>query len=67
MTRAYETTTNYFKELGLLFRPEVKTTESLGGFITIAGIFTPTWDWHHFWTITAFLSVILAIQCRNRQ
>ncbi len=61
INRAYETTTNYFKELGLLFRPEVKTTESLGGFITIAGIFTPTWDWHHFWTITAFLSVILAI------
>ena len=59
--KAYETTTRYFQELGLLFRPEVKTTESLGGFITIAGIFTPSWDWLHFWTITAFLSVILAI------
>lgn len=61
INKAYETTTGYFQELGLLFRPEVKATESLGGFITIGSIFSPTWDWLHFWTITAFLSVILAI------
>jgi regulator of sigma E protease len=61
VTKAYATTVNYFQELRLLFRPEVKATESLGGFITIGSIFAPTWDWVHFWTITAFLSVILAI------
>ncbi len=59
--KAYNTTVNYIRDLALLFRPEVKASESLGGFITIGGIFSPTWDWHHFWTITAFLSVILAI------
>ncbi len=59
--KAYQTTTDYIRDLALLFEPEVKATESLGGFITIGGIFAPTWDWHHFWTITAFLSVILAI------
>ncbi|MFW6351413.1 MAG: RIP metalloprotease RseP [Bacteroidota bacterium] len=60
-SKAWTTTTNYIQELKLLFRPEVKATESLGGFITIGSIFAPTWDWVHFWTITAFLSIILAI------
>ncbi len=59
--KAWTTTTNYIQELKLLFRPEVKASESLGGFITIGSIFAPTWDWVHFWTITAFLSIILAI------
>lgn len=59
--KAWTTTTNYLRELRLLFRPEVKASESLGGFITIGSIFAPTWDWVHFWTITAFLSIILAI------
>jgi regulator of sigma E protease len=59
--KAYETTTNYLQELRLLFKPEIKASESIGGFITIGSIFAPTWDWVHFWTITAFLSIILAI------
>jgi regulator of sigma E protease len=37
--KAYSTTTGYFRELRLLFRPEVKVSESLGGFITIGSIF----------------------------
>lgn len=61
IVKAYTTTVDYVKQLGLLFRPEVKATESLGGFITIGSIFAPTWDWQHFWSITAFLSVILAV------
>jgi regulator of sigma E protease len=59
--KAWQTTVNYLQELRLLFRPEIKASESLGGFITIGSIFAPTWDWVHFWTITAFLSIILAI------
>ena len=59
--RAYTTTRDYFRDLGLLFKPEVSARESLGGFITIGGIFSPTWDWVHFWTMTAFLSIILAV------
>ena len=61
ITKAYTTTVDYVKQLRLLFRPEVKASESLGGFITIGSIFAPTWNWIHFWTITAFLSVILAV------
>jgi len=35
--------------------------ESIGGFITIGKIFPSKWDWRVFWTMTAFLSVILAV------
>lgn len=59
--KAYNTTANYLSQLKLLFKPEVKAHESIGGFITIGSIFSPNWDWQHFWAITAFLSVILAI------
>ncbi len=61
ISKAYNTTTGYFRDLGLLFRPEVSARDSLGGFITIGGIFSPTWDWVHFWSMTAFLSIILAV------
>jgi regulator of sigma E protease len=59
--KTYKTTVSYLGQLKLLFKPEVKAHESIGGFITIGSIFSPTWDWLHFWTITAFLSIILAI------
>ena len=34
--------------------------KSLGGFGAIGSLFPPTWDWHVFWLMTAFLSIILA-------
>ncbi len=34
--------------------------QSLGGFGAIGSIFPATWDWEAFWSMTAFLSVILA-------
>jgi len=34
--------------------------KSLGGFGAIGSLFPPTWDWHTFWLMTAFLSIILA-------
>jgi regulator of sigma E protease len=52
---------NYLKQLKLLFSPEVKAYESVGGFITIGNIFPATWDWQAFWRLTAFLSIMLAI------
>jgi len=32
----------------------------IGGFGAIGGMFSPTWDWHSFWSMTALLSLILA-------
>lgn len=34
--------------------------KSLGGFGAIGSMFPPVWDWHMFWMMTAFLSIILA-------
>ncbi len=59
VNRAYSTTVDYLKQLRFVIRE--RDHESLGGFITIGSIFAPTWDWVHFWSITAFLSIILAI------
>lgn len=52
---------NYLKQLKLLFSPEVKAYESVGGFIMIGSIFPAYWDWQSFWRLTAFLSIMLAI------
>ena len=59
--KTYDGITNYLKQLKLLFSPEVKAYESVGGFITIGSIFPSTWDWQAFWRLTAFLSIMLAI------
>ena len=53
--------TSYLKQLKLLFKPETKAYEEIGGFIKIGSIFPGTWDWQSFWNMTAFLSIILAI------
>lgn len=50
---------NYLSQFKYLFTKQ--GAESLGGFGTIASIFPPTWDWFSFWTMTAFLSIILGI------
>jgi len=52
---------NYLKQLKLLFSPEVKAYESVGGFIMIGSIFPSEWIWQSFWRLTAFLSIMLAI------
>ena len=52
---------NYLKQLKLLFSPEVKAYEGVGGFITIGSIFPTVWHWESFWRLTAFLSIMLAI------
>jgi len=53
-----KTLTNYVKSMPLIFTKEGAT--QIGGFGTIGGLFSKTWDWHIFWTMTAFLSVMLA-------
>ena len=34
--------------------------KSLGGFVALGSLFPATWDWHVFWLMTAFFSIILA-------
>jgi regulator of sigma E protease len=59
--KAYVGVGNYLKSIKLLFNPEVKVSESVGGFITIGSIFPAEWHWQSFWGLTAFLSIMLAI------
>ncbi|WP_372648199.1 RIP metalloprotease RseP [Draconibacterium sp.] len=59
--RGVQTTGNYLKQFKLFFKKETKAYESLGGFATIGNIFSSSWDWAHFWDMTAFISIILAI------
>ena len=35
--------------------------KSVGSFITIGNIFPNSWNWHQFWMLTAFISIILAV------
>jgi regulator of sigma E protease len=58
--KAYEGTGNYLKSIKLLFSQE-KAYESVGGFIAIGNFFPATWDWRAFWSMTAFLSIMLAV------
>ena len=60
MEKAYATFNGYIKQMGLIFSSEAKGYENVGGFLTIGSIFSPVWDWHQFWNITAFLSIVLA-------
>jgi regulator of sigma E protease len=52
---------DYLKQFRLIFSKHSKAYESLGGFITIGSIFPGVWDWQSFWSLTAFLSIILAV------
>lgn len=52
---------DYLKQLKIIFSPSTKAYESVGGFITIGKIFPGVWNWQSFWSLTAFLSIMLAI------
>jgi regulator of sigma E protease len=49
---------SYVNNMKYVFTKE--GAKQVGGFGTIASIFPDRWDWHQFWYMTAFLSVILA-------
>jgi regulator of sigma E protease len=61
INKGFRTVDSYLKQLKLLFKPETKAYESIGGFLKIGSIFSPVWDWQSFWLMTAFLSIILAV------
>jgi regulator of sigma E protease len=59
--RAFATLGNYFKSMKMLFTSkEVKVKDSLGGFVSMGKMFPDTFNWEHFWLLTATISVILA-------
>lgn len=59
--KGLKTSSDYLKQFPLIFSRKTKGYESLGGFGTIGSLFPVVWNWQIFWTMTAFLSIILAI------
>ncbi len=50
---------SYVRSLKLIFSSE--GVKQVGGFGTIAGLFGDSWNWPRFWSMTALLSIILAV------
>jgi regulator of sigma E protease len=53
-----QTLVSYVRSFKIMFTKE--GARSLGGFGTIGSLFTQVWSWAHFWSMTAFLSIIIA-------
>ncbi len=52
---------DYIDQFKLILSPETGAYKGVGGFKGMANIFPGHgWDWQHFWSITAFFSIILA-------
>ncbi len=50
---------SYYKQFKLIVNPETKAYKGVGGFGTMAKIFPTEWNAEHFWSITAFMSIML--------
>jgi regulator of sigma E protease len=57
--KGYRFLADQIQAFGQMFRGKIDPKDSLGGFGTIANLFSRTWDWESFWFVTAILSLIL--------
>lgn len=48
----------YVSDLKYIFTKD--GAQNVGSFLTIGSIFPSSWDWHAFWNLTAFISLMLA-------
>ena len=51
----------YWDQLAKIFNPSTGAYKGVGGFKAIFDIFPDTWSWEAFWSITAFLSIMLGV------
>jgi len=58
ISQGVSTLVSYVKQFKYVFSKEGAT--QIGGFGAIGSLFPSVWDWHLFWNMTAFLSIILA-------
>jgi regulator of sigma E protease len=56
--KASNTIVSYVRQFKLVFTKE--GASQIGGFGTLGGLFPSTWNWQTFWSLTAFLSIVLA-------
>ena len=50
----------YISQFALIFNSDNDLGGELGGFGAIGSMFPSVWNWHSFWSLTAFLSLMLA-------
>ena len=51
----------YWGQVKTIFNPKTGGYKHVGGVISIGKMFPNSWDWFSFWSMTALLSIILAI------
>jgi len=51
----------YFGQLKEIGNPSTGAYKGVGGFYAILNVFPDFWDWQTFWSITAFLSIMLGV------
>lgn len=51
----------YFTQLKAIVNPDTGAYKGVGGFYAIFNVFPDVWSWEYFWTITAFLSIMLGV------
>lgn len=56
-----ETVASYGVQLKKIFTPSTGAYKGVGGFKAIYSIFPADWSWQAFWSLTAFLSIMLGV------
>ena len=52
---------SYGEQLKKIFTPSTGAYKGVGGFKAIYDVFPGTWSWQDFWSLTAFLSIMLGV------
>ncbi|GAA4295257.1 RIP metalloprotease RseP [Aestuariibaculum suncheonense] len=61
ITKFKERIVSYWDQLSAIFTPSTGAYKGVGGFKAIYDIFPSFWSWQVFWSITAFLSIMLGV------
>jgi regulator of sigma E protease len=61
VSKTKKTISNYWQTVKAMFSPSTGTYKCMGGMISIGSMFPEDWNWLDFWSMTAFLSIILAV------
>ena len=61
LDKAYEKVDSYITQFKDIFTPSTGAYKGVGGFKAIYDIFPSFWSWQVFWSITAFLSIMLGV------
>jgi regulator of sigma E protease len=61
LKRSFETLKSYWLQLRLIVSGKVNANDSVGSVVSIGKMFSASWDWQHFWGLTAFFSIVVAL------